>query len=83
MYTSQSASGLLFACTDPRSGCPLPVRNEDQAMTASISFHPGMLVLERYARRLESYRTDMHGDKWQPPLRLVKDAKTGRTQAIF
>lgn len=52
-------------------------------MTASISFHPGMLVLERYARRLESYRTDMHGDKWQPPLRLVKDAKTGRTQAIF
>ena len=59
------------------------MRNEDQATLASLSFHPGILALEKYARRLETYRVDMHGDKWQPPLRLVKDAKSGRTQAIF
>lgn len=79
----------LFALKrHPRVGCVQPAVNADQLMTAALTFHPQMVVLEKYATpsgriHHNGLRPDMHGDSWQPPLKMTKDKVTGRVNPTF
>jgi len=68
----------------PRKGCWQRPRNADQVETAAVTFHPGMLVLEKYAYNASAgLRVDMHGDQWQPPLKAKLNKHTGRVEETF